>query len=941
MKNYFKILSVLLILVLLICSLPISVGAENTVEDNLIEIPAEIYKPNDFNNFPYMAAEIIPSEKDNSFYVVTQNYLYKHDIASNDTATVDSYYCDDFDDNYDYYNIRNRYVAGNNIYISLSTGVCSVSEPVHSKILRYNLESHQMETFIDIYGYIIYSIGADEENKVYLYGEKFEAGSKDRTQYIGVYDTDGNELSKQKTEKVIYNFIGFDETNDKFYINENYKYTSWGYTYDMTSVKMATIDESNNITLASDIISMVAQRVFYDRPRQAELFADRYMAVDATLYNKFCIYDLEGYESGMEITPIINIDHPYVEDELGNVGIYGTRSTYIEKTNSLFYCADNRTVEEFDLNTKEVVGKFKTLYDIYGIYEFNDNLLIFEKDEDRYYYTNIKISRPDSLITTPDEIVFKVGEYANIETEINGTYSSEVKWETDNPYVATVNEKGTVFAWSEGTAVITATASGLTAQTKITVEPNDLCDKSFVSYNEILNRNYNVGYNNYDMWSSPVNSYISEEANGNYTIVSGNSEIVYIDLYSDKFESISNIEINNPLTLFGGCYFGSEYNFLIFGQENKNEDDECEVIRVQKYSKDWSLIDTLSLYGENTYIPFDAGSLRMTEILDLLYVHTCHEMYDDGDGVHHQANISFVVNTEDMSLNQIYSDVLNIAQAGYVSHSFNQFVINDDEYVYRVDHGDAAPRGISITKVPIGEDITEVDYVIPIKIEGIFGDNATGTSVGGVECSTSNIIIAGNTYTDAEDLWSCNRNVFINITKKDFSETETIKLTDFDVDSPVTARTPHLIKLGDDQFMIMWEEQNKEDNSYITKALTFDSYGNITSDTSQLPCRLSDCEPILTSDGTVKWYISDTEKATIYSVNPFALNEASRYTVGDVNGDEKVNVKDATTIQKHLAKIIELSDIELIYADTTHDNKVSISDATKIQKYIAKIITEF
>ena len=59
--------------------------------------------------------------------------------------------------------------------------------------------------------------------------------------------------------------------------------------------------------------------------------------------------------------------------------------------------------------------------------------------------------------------------------------------------------------------------------------------------------------------------------------------------------------------------------------------------------------------------------------------------------------------------------------------------------------------------------------------------------------------------------------------------------------------------------------------------------------------------------------------------------------VGDVNGDGKINIKDATTIQKHLAKIDTLLDKNFELADFNADSIINIKDATAIQKYIAKI----
>ncbi len=63
--------------------------------------------------------------------------------------------------------------------------------------------------------------------------------------------------------------------------------------------------------------------------------------------------------------------------------------------------------------------------------------------------------------------------------------------------------------------------------------------------------------------------------------------------------------------------------------------------------------------------------------------------------------------------------------------------------------------------------------------------------------------------------------------------------------------------------------------------------------------------------------------------------------LGDVDYNGKVNIKDATMIQKFAAKIISLTDAEKLRADVNADAKVNIKDATAIQKYVAKIETGF
>lgn len=61
--------------------------------------------------------------------------------------------------------------------------------------------------------------------------------------------------------------------------------------------------------------------------------------------------------------------------------------------------------------------------------------------------------------------------------------------------------------------------------------------------------------------------------------------------------------------------------------------------------------------------------------------------------------------------------------------------------------------------------------------------------------------------------------------------------------------------------------------------------------------------------------------------------------LGDVNLDQKVNVKDATLIQKYAALLVNFDEGEFLRADVNADGGVNIKDATAIQKYAALIET--
>ena len=54
-----------------------------------------------------------------------------------------------------------------------------------------------------------------------------------------------------------------------------------------------------------------------------------------------------------------------------------------------------------------------------------------------------------------------------------------------------------------------------------------------------------------------------------------------------------------------------------------------------------------------------------------------------------------------------------------------------------------------------------------------------------------------------------------------------------------------------------------------------------------------------------------------------------------------VTARDAVMIQKYLAGIIDLDDVQKSAADTNGDGKINIFDATRVQKYVAGVIDEF
>ena len=84
---------------------------------------------------------------------------------------------------------------------------------------------------------------------------------------------------------------------------------------------------------------------------------------------------------------------------------------------------------------------------------------------------------------------------------------------------------------------------------------------------------------------------------------------------------------------------------------------------------------------------------------------------------------------------------------------------------------------------------------------------------------------------------------------------------------------------------------------------------------------------------------SKPTEPTSKPTNP--IDPAVYVMLGDADLSEKVNVKDATAVQKHTASLITLEDKALFAANVDGNDIVNVKDATAIQKFCASISTGF
>lgn len=401
----------------------------------------------------------------------------------------------------------------------------------------------------------------------------------------------------------------------------------------------------------------------------------------------------------------------------------------------------------------------------------------------------------------------------------------------------------------------------------------------------------NAGNNQYfGNWSAPMQSFLHATSEGDLERVEFTNELnaqgqpidqplLAVERYTTSFvlKSTSTIDLSlirptgltdNTKLRWGGFFSGADANYVVTGQSNINEDNSLKVVRVTKFTKDWQYVANCEISDINTYVPFDAGSLRMIELDGQLWIRTAHTMYDIGDGLHHQANMTLVIDESTMTLaDQDTGISFSDSKYGYASHSFNQFIQTANGKVYTVDHGDAYPRGIMLKQIDGSLQVVHA-------IAGETGDNYTGVTVGGFEINASGTksLIAMSVESATND--SSHRHPVIIAVNGSDPATATVKETviqDYPASVSTTATNPQLIKINDNRFLMVWGEHPIDTRIATSIRYAFlDASGNRIGDIRSANAMLSDCQPIV-ANGKIVWYASSN------STNPafYAIDATS------------------------------------------------------------------
>ena len=398
----------------------------------------------------------------------------------------------------------------------------------------------------------------------------------------------------------------------------------------------------------------------------------------------------------------------------------------------------------------------------------------------------------------------------------------------------------------------------------------------------------NAGAQTYDRWSKVINSYLFADGEG-YLRVQGDavSGKLLAEYYSSDFTLQNTVTVDLDLPIFGGFYSTGDNYYVLTGQENDAEDDSVEVYRITKYDKNWNNLGSAGLFGGNTTIPFNAGTARFAQSGKYLLIRTCHQMYTYRDGRRHQANVTIQLDMDEMKITDSLTRIANNS-IGYVSHSFNQFIRTDGTSIVAADHGDAGPRSAvlikydgDVTKGSFVSGCTTFDMMTYPKHKSNY--NITGGSIGGFEVTSSGYVAAMNSVDQADITNNTTRNIFISSVSKDLSSGELTQLTNY-AEGTETASTPQLVKINDDELMLLWTREGKVNYAELG------ADGAVTSDIYSFEGELSDCQPIA-ANGKVSWYIWNDGDITFNSID---LGDISKQSTKIIHNGHDYVTKNAT-----------------------------------------------
>ncbi len=350
---------------------------------------------------------------------------------------------------------------------------------------------------------------------------------------------------------------------------------------------------------------------------------------------------------------------------------------------------------------------------------------------------------------------------------------------------------------------------------------------------------------------------------------------VYAENYDYSFALKSRKTITTQLSMCAGFYAGKDAYYVVFGQNNKEEDNKKETIRVVKYNKNWiqtgvaNINNTTGGWANQTRYPFDGGTFDMTENAGKLYIATGHQGYVDASvGMGHQGLLMYEIDEATMGWRLMDADFW---------HSFSQnLTVQNANTIYLLEESEGS-RATTITRYENGQSgktITALKYGGERTSSWAI---STYASANDIECSSTNILAVGTSIDQSRYGEYVPTNVYLTITPINNFTTEATQLKWMtNLKNGTNLKEVHLTKIDSNRFLLSYQDSNEvatnrdDVNDLLSESVMhymfLDGNGNVIGQQYTANAPVSNCEPII-RNGKAVYYASDNSNVAFYTID--------------------------------------------------------------------------
>ena len=413
-------------------------------------------------------------------------------------------------------------------------------------------------------------------------------------------------------------------------------------------------------------------------------------------------------------------------------------------------------------------------------------------------------------------------------------------------------------------------------------------------------------------------------------------QYLLVEDYDKDFKILKSRRVKLELSRFGGLHFGKDAIYLVFGVDNYDEDDNAEVMRIVKYSKQWKRISSASvkrnkdLTFSDTVNVFNWGGFDTAEVNGKLYIATAHHGYKDPSiGRSHTGLFMVCLDTKTMKAVEARTDQF---------HSFDQhFAVLDKDNIFLLEDSEGG-RCTKVSRFKEAKPAYGLEYTV-LEYGGQRTSStaiATYASTTGIALSNSNVITVGTSIdqTKYDSVVSGKTQavykVYMTITPLDnlYSDKVSFKWISTGGKSCQNAR---FVKIDNNRFAVLWKTEAERETHYRF----FDGNGKSLTEEFTIYSDLTHCKPVV-RERKVVFCGLDEDDFVFYSIDSKTGkasktgydNSGKKYSVNDIGGPISLNKTSAAlACGKDLTLKATLTGISSKVKWKSSDTKVATVDS--------------